>query len=1178
METCENIYVETPDDARSKFCKETFGCGILDSGCSKNVCGVVWLDSYLDTLNDEDLKLVRYEESDATFKFGNPTIYSSIHKVTFPGKIGSRNVDIVADVIDVDIPLLISKVAMKKANTVIDFKNDKVTMFGETIRIMFTSTGHYCVCINKISEVAHHDDAIRVCFVNIEKLETMSPEEKQKTAIKLHKQFCHVPANRINKLLVNAGINDKEMLKTVETVSDKCKTCKEYSRVPPKPIVALPSGKVFNQHVAMDLKTINGKNILHLIDHATRYSRGCIVPNKEKSSIVSGVLKIWISLFGSPKSILSDNGGEFSNEELVEIGQKLNTEIKSTAAESPWSNGMNERHNGILGEMIVKTMSDTSCDLHTALMWSLAAKNSLANVYGFSPQQLVFGKNAAFPSNLHNKLPALDDEFSSVVMRDNLNVLHSARENFIKLESCAKVKKALRSKTRNHTAKTLEIGQKVYFKRNESEKWRGVATIVGFDGETVLVKEGGLICKVHSCRIVLENSEFTNDVDCTTEQTDLSIENSKHSGTEFQNKNRAVDVVDDDDSDDDNTLVRNNDIEPCTENNEEHDPMTSNTDLGSTTSVSGDRTLQNNSIEMDTSTSTPASDGQTTKQISSTQCILPKKNATLLAKTNGDDEYQQIKVLGRGGKATGKYNSYVNVLDETNNEVKCIDWNGVKDWRELPPESVLISDDFKPDDLLAAKLAEFERWNEYQVFEEVENTGQKSITTRWVNTVKEGKIKSRLVARGFEDTELKERVDSPTCEKSNLRLTIAIAASMGWRINSLDVQSAFLQGEEVEGNIYLKPPKEANTDKLWKLRKYVYGLKQASRKWYLKISKELQALGVKMSHMDEAFFFWYHKGELAGLVAGHVDDFFWCGSPEFKELVIDEITSRFQISSDLHDSFTFLGLKVHQLPSGVILNQDNYADKIQYLPQQTEASKLKELSSEEKDSLRSVIGQLSWIGNQTRPDISSNVCQLSSCLKTATKQELTLANKTIRKVRVDKLSLKFPKLNMNNLQLLVHSDASHNNLPKGGSQGGYIVFLGDDEGKVAPIQWQSKRIKRVVRSTLAAECLALEEAVDHAFYIKCMLSEIMNIDIPMHCYVDCQSLCDNLHSSNTIKEEKRLIQDIALLKEMMEKDEISSVQHVVSKNNLADALTKWGASCQLLEGVLSSGFMKSYSN
>ena len=153
------------------------------------------------------------------------------------------------------------------------------------------------------------------------------------------------------------------MLRTVESVSDNCKTCKEFSRVPPKPIVALPNAKIFNEHVAMDLKTIDAKHILHLIDHATRYSRACIIPNKEKSTVVSGILKIWTSLFGSPKSILSDNGGEFSNEEFVEMGQKLNTEIKSTAAESPWSNGVNERHNGILGEMVGKTMHDCNCDI-----------------------------------------------------------------------------------------------------------------------------------------------------------------------------------------------------------------------------------------------------------------------------------------------------------------------------------------------------------------------------------------------------------------------------------------------------------------------------------------------------------------------------------------------------------------------------------------------------------------------------------------------------------------------------------------------------------------------------------------------------------------------------------------------------------------------------------------------
>ena len=304
-----------------------------------------------------------------------------------------------------------------------------------------------------------------------------------------------------------------------------------------------------------------------------------------------------------------------------------------------------------------------------------------------------------------------------------------------------------------------------------------------------------------------------------------------------------------------------------------------------------------------------------------------------------------------------------------------------------------------------------------------------------------------------------------------------------------------------------------------------------------------------------------------------MDDFFWCGSDRFKKEVIDVITSRFRISSDLHDSFTFLGLQVHQLPSGIILNQSNYADKIQYLEQNSNGDKFQELMQEERDSLRSVIGQLSWIGNQTRPDISANVCQLSSNLKSATKSDVTFANKTIRKTRVDKLSLKFPKLNLQNLQLVVHSDASHNNLRNGGSQGGFMVFLGDNSGKVAPIQWQSKRIKRVVKSTLAAECLALEEAVDHAFYMKCILSEILNLDVPMHCFTDNQSLCDNLHSSNNVKEDKRLIQDIALLKEMMTKEEISSVNHVESKKNIADALTKRGASCRLLEDVVAGGSM-----
>ena len=120
----------------------------------------------------------------------------------------------------------------------------------------------------------------------------------------------------------------------------------------------------------------------------------------------------------------------------------------------------------------------------------------------------------------------------------------------------------------------------------------------------------------------------------------------------------------------------------------------------------------------------------------------------------------------------------------------------------------------------------------------------------------------------------------------------------------------------------------------------------------------------------------------------------------------------------------------------------------------------------------------------------------------------------------------------------------------------------DKQDNAAPIQWQSKRIRRVAKSTLAAECLALEDAVDAAFYLKCVLLEMLRSDqesIQIMCYIDNKSLYDNIHSSTNVKEEKRLVLDIALIKEMLQKEEINSITLVNTKEQLADCLTKQGA-------------------
>merc|ERR1719206_1098965 len=69
------------------------------------------------------------------------------------------------------------------------------------------------------------------------------------------------------------------------------------------------------------------------------------------------------------------------------------------------------RHNQVLGQMLEKTMAETSCNIDIAVSWCINAKNSLHNVHGFSPFQLVFGRNPRLPGILVDRPPALDKYF-----------------------------------------------------------------------------------------------------------------------------------------------------------------------------------------------------------------------------------------------------------------------------------------------------------------------------------------------------------------------------------------------------------------------------------------------------------------------------------------------------------------------------------------------------------------------------------------------------------------------------------------------------------------------------------------------------------------------------------------------------------------------------------------------
>ena len=189
-----------------------------------------------------------------------------------------------------------------------------------------------------------------------------------------------------------------------------------------RPIVGMPLADKFNQVVCMDLKEHihNESWILHMIDSATRYSVACLIKTKHQDEIVRNIYLMWIAYFGAPRKFLSDNGGEFSNDKYREMNEKLNIETATTAGESPFSNGIVERHNKILAEAFSKTLSDVKCEPRVALAWAVSAKNAIQNKEGFSPNQLVFSFNPNIPSVIEDKLPALENS-SCDIIRQNMD-------------------------------------------------------------------------------------------------------------------------------------------------------------------------------------------------------------------------------------------------------------------------------------------------------------------------------------------------------------------------------------------------------------------------------------------------------------------------------------------------------------------------------------------------------------------------------------------------------------------------------------------------------------------------------------------------------------------------------------------------------------------------------------
>jgi hypothetical protein len=463
---------------------------------------------------------------------------------------------------------------------------------------------------------------------------------------------------------------------------------------------------------------------------------------------------------------------------------------------------------------------------------------------------------------------------------------------------------------------------------------------------------------------------------------------------------------------------------------------------------------------------------------------------------------------------------------------------------------------------------ELESLRRRKVFELVDPpAGRKVIRNRWVFDLKsDGRKKARLVAKGFSQVEGidYDEIFSPVVRFETVRMMIALAALKNWHITGLDVKTAFLYGE-LEEELYMEQPEgfklNGQERKVMRLKRAIYGLKQAALAWWKALDKSMAALGLTRLLSDSGLFV---NKERTIVAIVYVDDVLFLGADKPKLLRLKEQFMKVWECRDLGDAQEFLRMRIQRKGGKIYLDQTVYLQKVL---QRFNVQNMKAVptplpegynpspnTSTADPSLRSkfqqVIGSLLYIMLGTRPDIAFAVTKLSQHAANPSEEHLSKA------LYICRYLLGTPDYAMvydgpSNGGLMAYADsdwASDPNTRK--STTGYMVKLAG-----AIFSWNSRAQKTVALSSTEAEYMSLSDTCKQLVWVKSLMTELGINLAPVPLFGDNQGSI--FLGSNPVQEKR--IKHIDLRYHFI-RDVITSKQvelfFIEGANNPADMFTK----------------------
>lgn len=497
-----------------------------------------------------------------------------------------------------------------------------------------------------------------------------------------------------------------------------------------------------------------------------------------------------------------------------------------------------------------------------------------------------------------------------------------------------------------------------------------------------------------------------------------------------------------------------------------------------------------------------------------------------------------------------------------------------------------------------AELKAMKDLNVYQVINKSSLKGTPVIRGRWVFNVKKEadnseRFKARLVAKGFTQEIGQNYLEtfSPVISMDSIRFLLSLCANKGWFINQMDAKNAFLNGK-LKYKIYFDPPEGCNVDKnkVWLLKKALYGLKNAPLIFYQTFSRVLIDAGFEASRLDPCILY---NNRLKVYIAMYVDDLLLISETvkgiEATKKILEQ---KFEMK-DMGTPKIFLGVTISRkgrydiklsMKDTIERIQNNFQIVVAKRKYQTPIEKgflaenenSRRLMNEEHSKYRQVIGSLLYIANTVRLDIAYPVSLLSRYLVTPRECHLKAAYRILHyliQTKYDglrysnekklKLNSKDYRLLDTNKKAIIHdypnqgkylittvTDASFANETDRHSQHGHITYMNNNI-----ISWSSKRQSIVALSTAEAEYIGMTEAMKANIHFNGIMKELrLDVTYGKICSDNMAALqlgSHKIHHQRT----KHIDIRYHFMREKVLNREIK-LDYINTKYNVADCLTK----------------------